>query len=346
MQDPGTHFYLFMPSWSLLAALPLAVVTESRSIQTGLRWGAMGVLTIWLLVSAGYLYLTFFRQEPEYVVNYDQTRLPFYWAPYGKEVPQKPRYSVPIHQGWKVLGTLAEWGCLEGTYASNEGSRSLRGWYMPALHRVEFEVAPDYVFVATHLQARYPEYREERLDGYHQLGEVRVRSEPRIEIWARAPLATPYVVLNEEDFAGVFDIVVPNLAEGKGSDGWHGDVSFGGMITLESASLERTSFDPGEVLHLSLVWRPEEALANDYKLFVHLAGQDGRPVAQWDGLPCFNMARTSQWPVGQPLPDHVLMRIPDDMQPGEYSLLIGLYDGASGERLGGQAVEIATVAVR
>jgi hypothetical protein len=94
------------------------------------------------------------------------------------------------------------------------------------------------------------------------------------------------------------------------------------------------------------VWRPEQTLVSDYKLFVHLAGKDGRPVAQWDGLPCLNMARTSHWPIGQPVPDHVLMRIPDDMPPGEYIVLIGLYDGNTGERLGGQAVEIATIAVR
>jgi 4-amino-4-deoxy-L-arabinose transferase-like glycosyltransferase len=61
MQDPGTHFYLLMPSWSLLAALPLAAVTESRPIRPWLRWGVLGALTVWLLVSAGYLYLTFFR---------------------------------------------------------------------------------------------------------------------------------------------------------------------------------------------------------------------------------------------------------------------------------------------
>jgi hypothetical protein len=280
------------------------------------------------------------------VVNYEQTRLPFYWAPYGKEVPQKPRYSVPIHQGWKVLGTLAEWGCLEGTYASNEASRSLRGWYIPALHRVEFEAEPDYVFVATHLQTRYREYHEDRLEGYHPVGEVRVRNEPRIEIWARELLATPYVTLDSEAFRDVFDHAVPKLSEGPRSSAEEQNVSLGRMLTLESAGLERSTYAQGDTLHLSLVWRPEEALDNDYKLFVHLAGKDGRPVAQWDGLPCFNMTSTSDWPVGEPVSDHVLMQIPDDMPPGEYSVLVGLYDGTNGERLGGQAVEITTVAVR
>jgi len=44
--------------------------------------------------------------------------------------------------------------------------------------------------------------------------------------------------------------------------------------------------------------------------------------------------------------DHVLMTIPTSVSPGVYSLLVGLYDGASGERLGGQAIEVAQIIVR
>ena len=100
------------------------------------------------------------------------------------------------------------------------------------------------------------------------------------------------------------------------------------------------------VWHLQLVWRPRQALATDYKLFVHVADESGRPVVQWDGYPCLNTSRTSQWPVGEAIRDPVLMRIPEDVQPGTYALLVGLYDGTSGERLGGQAVQVATITIR
>jgi hypothetical protein len=63
-------------------------------------------------------------------------------------------------------------------------------------------------------------------------------------------------------------------------------------------------------------------------------------------LPALNTARTSQWPVGEAVQDHVLLPIPDDMPLGEYQVLVGLYDPSNGERLGDQAIQIATIKVR
>jgi hypothetical protein len=40
------------------------------------------------------------------------------------------------------------------------------------------------------------------------------------------------------------------------------------------------------------------------------------------------------------------MRIAEDVPPGAYSLLVGLYDETSGERLGGQAIQVATITIR
>ena len=344
MQHPGTHFYLFMPAWSLLAAVPLAAVTTSRSMRPALRWGALALVAIWLVVSAGYLYLAFFRQSPEYVVNYDENRAPLYWAPFGENVPQRPRYAFPIQEGWKAVGTLAQWGCLEGSFSSNEGSQSLRFWYLPALERVKFEDVPDYVFVASHLQAPYPPFSDSRLEGYQQVGEVRLRDEPRIGIWAREP--SPYAIYDEEVFAGVFDGEVPILMEGSVSPATARSVSLGESMVLEAGSMTPAALSAGGTLHLLLEWRPLRELASDYKVFVHVTDEGGRPLAQWDGRPCLNLGSTRQWPAGEPVRDHVLLTIPEDMPAGEYLVVAGLYDEATGERLGGQAVEMGTISVR
>jgi 4-amino-4-deoxy-L-arabinose transferase-like glycosyltransferase len=345
MQHPGTHFYLFMPGWSLLAALPLAALAESKTIKPILRWGALALVAIWMAVSAGYLYLAFFQQSPEYVANYDQAQVPFYWAPYGEQVPVRPRYAFPIQEGWKTLGTLAEWGCLDGTFASNEGSQSLRFWYLFPLARVGFEAAPDYVFVASHLQAAYPQYDEGRLAGYQHVGEVRLRDEPRIEIWAREPLPVAYVTYHAEDFAYAFDRAVPMLEDWPEPPATVTGARLGEVLTLESGALTPEALTGGDTLHLLLVWRPQQALARDYKVFVHVTDRAGRPLAQWDGRPCMNTGATSQWKAGEPVRDHVLMAIPEDLAAGEYSVVAGLYDEATGERLGGQAIEIGTIAV-
>jgi hypothetical protein len=345
MRFPGTHFYLLMESWSLLAALPLAALTQSKSMHPWLRWGLTALVVVWLAISAGYLYLMFFRQSPEYLVNYDQERVPFYWAPYGKEVPAKPRFGFPIQEGWKAVGMLAEWGYLGDTFASNERSRHLQGWYLSAFERAQFEREPDWILVADHLQEPNPFYNKDRLQGYQMMGEVRVRDEPRIELWAREPLPVPYVTYDAEEFTDPFDRSKPTL------EGWSkiptqaGSSSLGEIMMLESASLDDTSLAPGSTLHLVLVWRPLQELDTDYKLFVHVADESGRPKAQWDGMPGLNTARTSQWPVGQTIKDHVLLPIPDDMPQGEYLVLVGLYDGSSGERLGNQAIKVAAITI-
>jgi hypothetical protein len=178
------------------------------------------------------------------------------------------------------------------------------------------------------------------------VGEVRVRDEPRIELWAREPLPVPYVTFDAEDFAGPFDQSLPMLEGGSEFPAQVGGISLGETMMLESAGLEHRSLAPGSTLHLVLVWRPQQVLDTDYKLFVHVADENDKPLAQWDGLPGLNTARTSQWLVGEAFSDHVLLPIPDNMPPGEYQVLVGLYDGSSGERLGGQAIEIATITIR
>lgn len=345
MQFPGTHFYLLMQSWSLLAALPLAGFTQSPRIRPALRWAGLALVVAWLLVSAGYLYLAFFRQAPEYVINYDQERVPFYWAPYGENIPAKPRFGFPLQEGWKALGTLAEWECLGNSYASNERSRHLPGWYLEPLARWPFDAGPDYIYVARHVHDLHPRFTDDALEGYQRVGEVQVREEPRIELWARQPLPVPYVTYHAEDFA-LFDQVVPPLV------GWPDptvrvrDEDLGGVVSLESAGLTGTAVSEGDLLHLLLVWRPRQALTTDYKLFVHLAGESGQPVAQWDGYPCSNTGRTSRWPAGEAVRDHVLLRIPAGTPPGTYSLLAGFYDPATGDRLGDRAIQVTAVSVR
>jgi hypothetical protein len=345
MRFPGTHFYEIMESWSLLAALPLAALTRPRPTRTVLHWGALALVVAWLLVSTGYLYLMFFRQSPEYLINYDQTRVPFYWAPYGKNVPAKPRFGFPIQEGWKALGTLAKWGCLDGTYASNEGARHLPGWYLVAARRSRSGVPPDWIFVARHVQEPNPSYNEEALEGYQRVGEVRVRDEPRIELWAREPLPVPYVTYDAEGFS-IFDQTVPPLIDWPDPPVQVREATLGEAMMLESAGLEDKAWTRGDTLHLLLAWRLQQPLATDYKLFVHLVDESGRSVAQWDAFPCFDMARTSQWVVGEVVRDHVLLRIPDDLPAGQYSLLAGFYDEASGERLGDGAIHIAPLTIR
>jgi hypothetical protein len=345
MQYPGTHFYLLMVSWSLLAALPLAAVTTSTRVHAVARYSMLALAAIWLGISVGYVYLVFFRQAPEYVVNYDETRLPLYWAPYGERVPQKPWYGIPVHQGWKAVGTLAEWGCLGQTFASNERTPSLDRWYMPGIRRLRYHRMPQYIYVAKDLQKPDPQYTYQRLEGYQRVGEVRSRDEPRIDIWAREPLPVPYVSYDSEVFVDLFDKTVPVLDGEPDVPTPVPGAALGEAMTLESARFEPPALAGGDALYVRLAWRPQQALLLDYKLFVHVADESGHPVVQWDGFPCLNTARTSTWQAGEILVDHVVLAIPRETVAGEYGLLVGFYDPATGKRLGDQAIEIGTIEI-
>jgi 4-amino-4-deoxy-L-arabinose transferase-like glycosyltransferase len=354
---PGTHFYLLMESWSLLAAIPLAMA-GGPSMRPAIRWTVLVLAGVWLAISSYYLYLMFFRQDPEYLINIKSERVPFYWAPFP--VPEKPRFGFPIQEGWKVIGTLGAWGYLPGssvgedgeidsTYNSNDRAWSLRRWYLTPFSKRDFEEQPDYVFVSRHVQEDNPEYAAAEtaglLDGYAHTGEVRVRGEPRLEIWARTP-SPAYGIYDAEDFSAPFLRDVAALELEPDPPVRVEEVALGDTVTLQSAHLAKTTYRPGDTIPLLLVWRAEQELPIDYKLFVHVAGEDGRPVAQWDGFPGLNSARTSRWLPGEPFRDHAFVTIPDDAPVGEYTLLAGLYDGESGARLGDAAVPIATIHIR
>lgn len=344
VQFPGTHFYLLMPSWSLLAAWSLTELGRQMATRPGLRWSLVGLVGLWLGVSSSYLYLLFFRQAPEYLVNYQEQRVPIYWAPYGTNVPEKPRFGFPIQEGWRTLGVLTEWNYLGQTYASNERSRHLR-WYLGGFERVDLAAEPDFIFVAKHLQERDPTYSDEWLQGYQPVGEVRVRGEPRIALWARQPLPVTYVSYDAEQFGAVFDTLVPVLQDWPAPLPQVRDLPLDERITLTAARVDRTQLSPGDLLHVQLDWQLQEPVQQDLKLFVHVAPASGQPLAQWDGLPGLNTARTSQWTVGKVFHDHVLLPLPADLAAADYALLVGLYDPTNGARVGGKALMIATLTI-
>lgn len=338
VQFPGTHFYLLMPSLCLLAALPLAALTAPG--QPAWRRGAVGgAALLWLAVSAGYLYLLFFRQQPEYLMNYRSERVAFYWAPYGENVPAKPRFGFPIHAGWKTLGVLSEWKYVNGTYASNERSRHLR-WYLGDFERVGWNEQPDYIFVARDLQEPDPNYSEEKLAGYRPAGEITMRGEPRIAIYTRTDAPAAFTTYAAEPFEALFTGVVPTFREWPDPAAQARNVVLGDGLALAQGGFAPVRSARGNLLHVYLVWEIDAPPSADYKLFVHLADAEGRPLAQWDALPGLNTARTSTWQPGTPFHDHALLPVPDDLPAGDYQVLVGLYNPESGTRLGGRGVRL------
>ena len=84
---------------------------------------------------------------------------------------------------------------------------------------------------------------------------------------------------------------------------------------------------------ITVYWRVERAPDADYTVFVHLLDSNGRLVAQADAPPQLGYYPTSFWESGEVIVDSRALVVPHDAPPGEYTIAIGLYVLATGQRL-------------
>jgi hypothetical protein len=106
---------------------------------------------------------------------------------------------------------------------------------------------------------------------------------------------------------------------------YRSDARFGTALDMWGYTLE-TSDDE---LRLSLVWHAAEEVSADYKVFVHVVGEDGAIIEQRDAMPLDNTYPTSLWLVGEYVDDTYTFSAPN--QP--YSIRVGLYLLETGDRL-------------
>ncbi len=101
-----------------------------------------------------------------------------------------------------------------------------------------------------------------------------------------------------------------------------------------SLQLEGYQFQPwpagyqaGGSLPVQLAWRTSNALANDYRLFIHLVPALGAPVAaQVDTMPLNGGLPTSRWQANQAIHDQVAVPLPKTIAKGRYLVVLGWYD--------------------
>lgn len=107
----------------------------------------------------------------------------------------------------------------------------------------------------------------------------------------------------------------------------------GRQLRLIGYTLDSTEARPGQILRVSLSWRAEEDLQEDYKVFLHLLDAQDEIVGQHDGAPVGGWMQTSVWPVGETVSDNHGVVVPRGVPSGEYRLVLGMYDPQTGRRL-------------
>jgi len=86
-------------------------------------------------------------------------------------------------------------------------------------------------------------------------------------------------------------------------------------------------------LHVTLYWEALGTLDIAYTVFTHLVDSAGVIRAQHDAQPQGGDFPTTEWLPGDVIRDTHVLTLADDMPPGEYRLLVGLYRLDTGARL-------------
>jgi 4-amino-4-deoxy-L-arabinose transferase-like glycosyltransferase len=110
------------------------------------------------------------------------------------------------------------------------------------------------------------------------------------------------------------------------------DAEWAGGIRLARAAVPERGA-AGAPLTVTFVWQAGEPTPRNWKIFVHLIGADGVPVAQGDAYLLAGEALTSTWRKGEVIVDTHTIDLPPDLPAGEYRVRVGFYDEPTGERL-------------
>ena len=111
------------------------------------------------------------------------------------------------------------------------------------------------------------------------------------------------------------------------------EVNLADLVTLESAELQQETFQPGEVIMVTLRWRAQSSIGANYRVFVHLQDLNGpysTPVAYGDADP---IIPTTEWAPGIRVVDPHQVAVPTGQSAGKYQLRVGMYSQESGNRL-------------
>jgi uncharacterized membrane protein len=109
--------------------------------------------------------------------------------------------------------------------------------------------------------------------------------------------------------------------------------SLGEHISLVGYNVVPGSPSVDEAILVRLYWRSDGQVSEDWTVFAHLVDADQRIVAQHDGQPDRARYPTSQWLEGEIVEDEHLLVPAPGYDPGEYSLVVGMYDLETGERV-------------
>ena len=119
--------------------------------------------------------------------------------------------------------------------------------------------------------------------------------------------------------------VVPDIANPL-------DATLGGSARLIGYAWPDGTVTPGSTWRITLYWQVLQRFEEDYSVFIHVVGPDGRMVAQRDSYPGLGHYPTRVWQPGEIIADTYPVPIPPDAPP-RLRALAGMYLLSTMQRL-------------
>jgi hypothetical protein len=111
------------------------------------------------------------------------------------------------------------------------------------------------------------------------------------------------------------------------------EADLGGATRLLGYHLDQASVKPGDTLKVQVYWLPEATTAALETVFIQVLVPGAGVVAQNDVYPGEGAYPTTYWTPGRRFVDTYYLHIPADAPAATGSIIFGLYDEASGQRL-------------
>jgi len=111
------------------------------------------------------------------------------------------------------------------------------------------------------------------------------------------------------------------------------DVQFEQGITLLGYDSQPPTVQPGKTVTVTLYWQGKQQITASYKVSVQMLSAGLRIMAQEDSIPARWTYPTTAWLPGEIITDEHVLTIKPEAAPGDYTLIVALYDERSAQRL-------------
>jgi 4-amino-4-deoxy-L-arabinose transferase-like glycosyltransferase len=327
VDDPRTHLYVAYPGWVMVAGLGAAILWHRAGPARPLLAGIGGVLAVLI---AGYQALIFLPIETTSLKLRTQWDASIGRTLYGKLPEPRTYFGYPRHVGWKAVGWLMDTGHLPRDFRSVGEEFSVPIWYAFETPRSCYN-DPQLYLVALPPDSLTDDWDAQLPGQYGHSATVYSENYPRIALFIKGGSDGTPVRYESNQLERDFDLAAtPHRFAVSDRPDQLVTAQFGEVGMLSGFALSGQQVVAGEVLSVNLYWEGITETDTAYRAFVHL-GEN--PVwGQHDDDPACRLPTTA-WRSGQTTVGQFRVVPSPETPPGNYPLVVGLYDPVTSERL-------------